>query len=89
MLHITFLSCKESTDKTLPYGILFKCISKPLGSAVQHPRLNWKIITRQDGFRQSAYHVFVGIESAHSLDGKTRRGNREIRDKEIRGLGDE
>jgi hypothetical protein len=70
MPRTAFLSCKESTDKTLPIGFLCEYISNPLVSVAQHIRLEWKTDCAQVEFRQSAYHVIVGIYSAHIWNGE-------------------
>lgn len=64
-----FLSCKESTDKTLPEGLLCEYISNALGTDARHPRLMWKTSTTKDGYSQTAYHVIVGTGSAQVSTG--------------------
>ena len=69
MQRTAFLSCKESTDKTLPIGFLCKYLSNPSVTVTRHPSLKWEINTAQNEFRQSAYHVIVGINSARISNG--------------------
>lgn len=76
MLRTAFLSCKESTDKTLPIGFLCEYISNPLVSVPQYAGLKWKTDSAQVEFRQSAYHVIVGIYTAHIWNGKEVAGQR-------------
>ena len=68
-LYTAFLSCKESTDKTFPEGLLCEYISNPLGIDARHPRLKWKITTTKEGFRQAAYQVIVGTDSSQVVMG--------------------
>ncbi len=69
----TFLSFSLSTQAATPakaIGLRIEYLVNPIGIDNTHPRLTWMLADSRQGAKQTAYQVFVGMDSIEVSRGK-------------------
>lgn len=72
IIFLCFFSVYEvlAAEPCKPVGLKTEYLVNPLGLDTQHPRFTWYLQDSRQGAKQTAYHIYIGTDSAALAAGK-------------------